>query len=83
MPFMNLTIAIAHVNLTDCFSAALLGVGNRSADSRECRRWMKEGHDGEERYKLIYQSSASDKQLTLSFSHQQQMKRELTLEMAL
>lgn len=56
MPLMNRTIAIAQVNLTACFSAAVLGAGSRSAERSECKRWRNAGQDGEERYKLIYRS---------------------------
>ena len=54
MPLMKRTIDMAHVNLTACFSAGIFGTGSRSDDSRECKRCMKAGQEGEERYKLIY-----------------------------
>lgn len=56
MPLMNRTIDMAHVNLTPCFSAGVLGTGNKSAERSECKRWMYAGQDGDERYKLIYPS---------------------------
>jgi hypothetical protein len=43
---MNLTIAMAQLNLVDWISAAPFA-GSKSADKSECSKWMKEGQEGD------------------------------------